>query len=99
MNSSFARRFSLLGTFLLVGCAAHRYQPAPIVPVETASKFESRDLSDAGLQAFVEKNLGQPTTTSPTKTWDLRTLWLAAQYFNPRSKWLALALPNLKRLL
>jgi cobalt-zinc-cadmium efflux system outer membrane protein len=83
MNSSLVRSFSLLAIFLLVGCAGRRYQPAPIVPTETASKLESRNLSDAGLQAFVEKNLGQPTTASPPNSWDLRTLWLAAQYFNP----------------
>ena len=83
MNSSIVRSLSLLGILLFGGCAARRYQAAPIVPTETASRFQSRNLNDAGLQAFVEKNLGQPTTASPPRTWDLRMLWLAAEYFNP----------------
>lgn len=83
MNSSIARALSLLGILLFAGCAARRYQAAPIVPTETASKFESRNLNDAGLQAFLEKHPGRLTTASPPTTWDLRTLWLAAQYFNP----------------
>lgn len=83
MNSPIVSSLSLFGILLFAGCAARRYQAAPIVPTETASRFQSRNLSDPRLQAFVEKNLGQPTTASPPRTWDLRTLWLAAQYFNP----------------
>jgi cobalt-zinc-cadmium efflux system outer membrane protein len=83
MNSPIVSSLSLLGILLFAGCAARRYQAAPIVPTDTASRFRSRNLNDPRLQAFVEKNLGQPTTASPPKTWDLRTLWLAAQYFNP----------------
>jgi outer membrane protein TolC len=68
---------------LFTGCAVRRYQPAPIIPTETAAQFQSRNLSDSGLQAFVEKSLAQAPTASPPKTWDLRTLSLAAMYFNP----------------
>jgi len=68
---------------LLAGCAARRYRPVPIVPAETASRFESRNLSDPGLQAFLEKSGGHAVAPWPPKTWDLGTLSLAALYFNP----------------
>lgn len=75
--------FAIFGTLALAGCAAQRYQPAPIVPTESASQIESRNLNDAGLRAFVEKNLGAASIPWPQKTWDLRTVSLAALYFNP----------------
>ncbi len=74
---------SLLGVFLLAGCAVQRYRPAPIVASATASRFESRNLADPGLQSFEEQNLGHPVSPWPPKTWDLQTLSLAALYFNP----------------
>jgi outer membrane protein, heavy metal efflux system len=77
------RLVPLLGIFLLAGCAAQRYQPAPIVANTTASQFESRSLADPGLWSFEEKNLGQPVSPWPPKTWNLQTLSLAALYFNP----------------
>lgn len=73
----------LFGVFLITGCAAQRYQPAPIVAGTTASQFESRSLADAGLRSFEEKNLRQPAPSWPPKTWDLQSLSLAALYFNP----------------
>src|ERR1700693_2508850 len=83
MNLSVVRSFSLIGILLFTGCATHRYQAAPIVPMETAAQFEARNLSDPSLQAFVEKSLAQARTAPPPKTWDLRTLSVAALYFNP----------------
>ncbi len=74
---------SLFGVFLLAGCAVQRYRPAPIVASATASRFESRNLADPGLQSFEEQNLGHPVSPWPPKTWDLQTLSLAALYFNP----------------
>jgi cobalt-zinc-cadmium efflux system outer membrane protein len=67
----------------LAGCAVQRYQPVPIVASTTASQFESRNLADAGLRSFEERSLGRPLSTWPPKSWDLRTLSLAALYFNP----------------
>jgi outer membrane protein TolC len=75
--------FFFLGTWILAGCAARRYQSAPIVPAESASRLESRNLGDPGLQAFLEENVGHPVAPWPPKTWDLGTLSLAALYFNP----------------
>src|SRR6266851_5589270 len=74
---------SLLGVFLLAGCAVQRYQPAPIVASARASGFEARSLADPGLRSFEEENLGHPVSPWPPKTWDLQTLSLAAMYFNP----------------
>jgi outer membrane protein TolC len=74
---------AFFGTVMLAGCAVRRYQSAPIVPSDSASKFELRSLSDPDLQAYVEKNSGHPTTPWPPKNWDLRALSLAALYFNP----------------
>jgi cobalt-zinc-cadmium efflux system outer membrane protein len=75
--------FLFLGTWILTGCAARRYQSAPIVPTESASRLESRNLDDPGLRAFVEENVGHAVASWPPKTWDLGTLSLAALYFNP----------------
>ncbi len=83
MDLSNVRSLSFLGIVLLAGCAARRYQAAPIIPTETASMLQSRSLSNASLQAFLQKNLAQPESTAPPNTWDVGMLWLAAQYFNP----------------
>jgi len=68
---------------ILSGCAVRRYQPARIIPTETASTLESRSFGDPGLHAFEEKNLGHAVTPWPPKTCDVLTLSLAALYFNP----------------
>jgi cobalt-zinc-cadmium efflux system outer membrane protein len=73
----------VLASWILSGCAVRRYQPAPIVATESASRLESRSLGDPGLQEFVEQTVGHPVTPWPPETWDLRTLSLAALYFNP----------------
>jgi outer membrane protein, heavy metal efflux system len=74
---------SVLGALLLTGCALQRYQSAPMNPSMTASKFDSRSLSDKALQSFEESNLGHRISLWPPKSWDLQTLSLAALYFNP----------------
>jgi cobalt-zinc-cadmium efflux system outer membrane protein len=68
--------------WLLLGCATRRYQPAPIVPAESASRFQARNLGDPGLRTFLEKN-GHTSTSWPPRSWTLETLSLAALYFNP----------------
>jgi cobalt-zinc-cadmium efflux system outer membrane protein len=75
--------FLFLGPWILMGCAARRYQSAPIVPTESLSRLESQNLSDPGLQEFIEDNIGHPVAPWPPKSWDLGTLSLAALYFNP----------------
>jgi outer membrane protein, heavy metal efflux system len=78
-----AQKLLLFAAALLAGCAVRHYQPAPISLPRSASELESRTLSDPGLEAFVEKNLGHRVTPWPPETWDLRLLTLAALYFNP----------------
>jgi cobalt-zinc-cadmium efflux system outer membrane protein len=82
----YARRAGLLilvGMLALWGCAVRRYQAAPIVPSETASRLQERTLDDPGLRDFLQRNLGQRLTAWPLQTWNLGTLTLAALYFNP----------------
>ena len=83
MNTKRSFVICFLGTWILAGCAARRYQPAAIIPIESASRLESRNLGGPGLQAFLEQNVGHPVAPWPPKTWDLGTLSLAALYFNP----------------
>src|ERR1700676_287101 len=83
MHAAGIRVFLLFGILVLAGCAARRYQPVPIVPRERASVLESRNLYDPELQAFLEKNLGRAATPWPLRMWNLRTLSLAALFFNP----------------
>ncbi len=83
MNSARLFFLCMVSALALTSCAVQRYRAAPIAPVETASSFESRSLSDAGLQSFVEKSLGQPMAPWPPKVWDLQTASLIALYFSP----------------
>jgi outer membrane protein, heavy metal efflux system len=73
----------LFAALIFTGCAARRYQPVPIVPTETASRLEMRNLADPGLHAFVEKNVGHAVAPWPPQTWNSATLYLAALYFSP----------------
>ena len=68
----------------LAGCAARRYESAPISPENTAARLESRALDDAGLKAFLEENLGHSISHWPLPSWNVDTLTLAALYFNPQ---------------
>src|SRR6202521_3573389 len=83
MDAIWKRLVPLAGILSLAGCAAQRYQAAPIVASTTASRLESRNLGDSRLQSFVEQNLGHSVSPWPPATWDLQTLSLAALYFNP----------------
>lgn len=80
------RSVFLVTSWLLAGCAAQHYRPAPIIPRITAEQFESRRLADAGLRDFEERNLGDSISAWPPTSWDLQTLSLAALYFNPAIK-------------
>jgi len=83
MNSALALFLCIVSVLPLTSCAIERYRAAPIVPAETASRFEARNLGDHSLQSFVEKSLGQPISPWPPKLWDLQTLSLMALYFSP----------------
>src|ERR1700731_536933 len=83
MDAIWKRLVPLAGILSLAGCAAQRYQAAPIVASASASRFESRNLADSGLQLVLEQNLGHPVSPWPPASWDLQPLSLAALYFNP----------------
>jgi outer membrane protein, heavy metal efflux system len=75
--------FLFLTALWLSSCATpQRYRPAPISSVQTASSVESRTLADPGLKLYLEKNLGREFGW-PLRSWNLRTLTLAAFYFSP----------------
>jgi len=81
----------MLSTGLFAGCA--HFQPQPLEPESTAAQLESRRLDDAGLEKFLEQNLGHELQTWPQTSWDLQSLTLAAFYFHPslevaRDEWL-----------
>lgn len=72
------------------GCA--HYEPAPIVPAQSAAALESRGLADPALRAFIESNPGHALPEWPLKTWNLELLTLAAFYYSPeldvaRARW------------
>ncbi|HZP32147.1 MAG TPA: TolC family protein [Candidatus Acidoferrales bacterium] len=83
MNSVARFAFLWLLVLELAGCAVQRYQEAPLVPATTASTLDSRNLSDPGLQPYVEKSLGHAVSPWPPKQCDLPTLSLIAVYFSP----------------
>lgn len=83
--------FFVFMTLLLAGCV--HYHPRPIAPMESADRFDSRRLNDAGLQNFAEKALNQKFPEWPPKVWNEELLTAAAFYFQPslevaRAQWL-----------
>lgn len=74
----------------LAGCV--HYQPQPLAPEKTAAQWEARQLTDAGLQAFITTHLAQPPAQWPPPRWNLELLTLAAYYYQPsldvaRAQW------------
>jgi outer membrane protein, heavy metal efflux system len=75
--------FSFIAVTMLTGCAIRHYQAVPIIPAQTALRFENRSMQDPGLHQFLEKVLGHDVSW-PARQWDLQTVTLAAIYFNPQ---------------
>ena len=78
----------ILGVVALAGCA--RFHPQPISPEKTAAAFDTRSLTNADLQAFLETN--HVTGPWPRPSWDLNALTLVAFYYQPalaeaRAQW------------
>ncbi len=72
---------AVLSAGLVAGCATFHAQP--LHPTETAAAFEARRLTDPGLRAFLEHELGRPVDPWPPASWDLPLLTLAAAYYQP----------------
>jgi len=80
----------LMAMLLAVGCV--RYHPKPIQAPLTLADFETRRLDSPELKSFLQSKAG--VKDWPPKSWDLRSLTLAAFYFNPdldvaRAQWAA----------
>lgn len=75
---------------MMAGCTEFREKP--LSPQQTAADFGSRTLAAAGLKKFLETNLRRDITPWPPRSWDFRTLTMAAFYYYPdldvaRAQW------------
>src|SRR5881628_207260 len=75
------RWLSILAAALLAGCA--RFESRTISPEDTAARLDARRLDDIELKKFLERSLGRSLESWPLPSWDLKTLTLAAFYFQP----------------
>jgi cobalt-zinc-cadmium efflux system outer membrane protein len=66
-------------TLVLAGCVNTAVPPATLQVEKSAVAFDARTLRDAGLQAFLQENLGRV----PADTWDFEALGWVAFYYNP----------------
>lgn len=69
--------------WLCVFCGCAHYKPHPLVATGTASKLQTRTLSDEGLRTFLETNRPGLAKEWPRKSWELDGLVLAAFYYHP----------------
>jgi outer membrane protein TolC len=60
-----------------------RYQPAPLIPADSAAVFEARSLDDPALRAFTAMALDRETELWPPAVWDPAHLTAAALYYHP----------------
>lgn len=67
-----------LSILLLLMSACASFENRPLNPVESVKVIESRSLSNAGLQQFIERVTGHKN-----KNWNLDSLTLAAIYYHP----------------
>jgi cobalt-zinc-cadmium efflux system outer membrane protein len=86
----FGCQLSLLLFLVPVGCA--RFEPRELSPARTASTLENRSLTNAALEAFLEKNLQRDWTSWPAVSWDFEMLTLTTFYYHPdlevaRAQW------------
>jgi len=89
-RSMFDVRCSMLLVLLLAVAGCARFHPQPISPDQTAAAFDTRSLTNANLQAFLETN--HVTGPWPRRSWDLAALTLVAFYYQPalveaRAQW------------
>lgn len=84
------KTLSLLIITMLSGCAAYHAKPLELPSM--LKSYEYRTMDNQELHKFIAANLGQNSTPWPLKTWDLKTLTLAAFFYSPdldvaRAKW------------
>jgi outer membrane protein TolC len=73
----------LCAALALQGCAFQKYRAKPVLAPQTAASLQARSLADPGLRQFLDSKTEHPPAVWPPPHWDLRTLTLAAFYFNP----------------
>jgi outer membrane protein TolC len=81
---------SVAGLCFLAGCA--HFEAKPLLPEQTAARFEARTLDDPALKQFLEQNLKRDLPSWPLREWDSSTLTLVALYYHPsldvaRAQW------------
>ena len=67
----------------MCGCAPYKYHSMPVSTPKLAASLETRSLDNAGLRDWMTQAAGFEPSSWPKTTWDLRSLTLAAYYFNP----------------
>lgn len=80
----------VLALIFVAGCA--HFEPQPLSPDETATRFSARTLNDPGLKRFLDENLKLPLQVWPVESWDFPKLTLVAWHFHPsldvaRAQW------------
>jgi cobalt-zinc-cadmium efflux system outer membrane protein len=90
-NSSLAAALFITG--LLPGCAFQAYNPQPIDPAQSATRYQTHDPASAEFRAYLIAQ-GYPENQLPIKQWGLRELTLSALFFHPqldvaRAQWRA----------
>jgi outer membrane protein TolC len=74
------------GACMILGACAH-YDPAPLLPTETARQFDARRLGDDAVRAAVTRALpsaAQAPAAWPPREWDRAELLAVALSLNPR---------------
>src|ERR1700690_679073 len=89
-RSMFGVGCSMLLVLLLAVAGCATYHAQPISPEKTAVAFDSRSLTNAELQAFLETN--HVAGPRPHRSWDFDSLTLVAFYYQPalaeaRARW------------
>jgi outer membrane protein TolC len=72
----------LAAALILSACATRSYEPQPLTADGVAATLRSREATEAGLRAFLERH-NYAVERWPLPRWDLAGLTLMAVYFNP----------------
>jgi len=79
-----------LVALLLSGCV--HYQSRPLSPAATATRLETRSLTNLALKPILQATLHKSFTAWPPESWDFDMLTAAAFYYHPnlevaRAQW------------
>lgn len=74
-------RLTLVLATTLITTACATYRPEPILPSQTAARFDARSLDDPRLRTFIAAM--RPADADGPRRWNIDTLTLAALYYHP----------------